>query len=314
MDIEISKTENGKTIRELLQSDFGFSRALIKKLKFKDGGILVNGSFVTVRHVLAAGEILSLAIEDEEDDTCPYMIPVDIPIEIIYRDKYIVAVNKPSGMPSHPSHGHRLDTVANSLAYLTDKKNFVFRPVNRLDRDTSGVMLTAEDRVSAYKMFTAMQNGEIKKRYIAVLDKIPEKRHGSICYNIKRSQDSIITREACGPDEGKTALTEYDVIVCSQYGAVVAANPVTGRTHQLRVHFSKIGCPIVGDDLYGACASDINRHALHCVYTSFPHPSNGNKLELYAPLPHDMAEIINSRFGDAAVSEIEKYVKKRELL
>ncbi|MBR4881324.1 MAG: RluA family pseudouridine synthase, partial [Clostridia bacterium] len=142
MNIEVTTDIAGITIREYLRGRLGYSSAMLKKLKFTDGGIKVNGKFVTVRHVLSVGEVLSLMSEDREDDVSPYIIPYDLPIDVVYEDEHITVVNKPPFMPAHPSFGHRDDTVANALAFRYKDFPYVFRPVNRLDRDTSGVMLT----------------------------------------------------------------------------------------------------------------------------------------------------------------------------
>ena len=168
MDILVDKDLAGLTVREYLTRRLGYSSAMIKKLKFSEGGILVNGSFVTVRYEMKEGDVLTLGVEDKEDDVSPYTVPVDIPIEVIYEDEYVTAVNKPAGMPAHPSHGHRDDTVSNALAFRYREKNYVFRPVNRLDRDTSGCMLTSNTRDASYKMYRAMTEGRIRKIYVAV--------------------------------------------------------------------------------------------------------------------------------------------------
>ena len=176
MDIIINENLSGRTIRDILTYELGFSSKMIKKLKFSENGINVNGKFVTVRYVLCKNDVLSLAVEDRPCDVSPYTVPVDIPIDIIFEDEFITAVNKPAGMPSHPSHGHRLDTVSNALAYKYRDKNYVFRPVNRLDRDTSGCMLTANSKAASYKMYQSMRRGEIKKDYIDAPSKLAPRK------------------------------------------------------------------------------------------------------------------------------------------
>ena len=180
MDIIINNNYEGKLIREVLKKDLGYSMNLIKKLKFSPDGIKVNGEWVTVRYVLKKGDVLSLATEDKPDDVSPYIIPVELPIEVLYEDEYLTAVNKPYNMPAHPSLGHKLDTVANALAYRYKDSTYVFRPVNRLDRDTSGCMLTANTKDASYKLYSSMVNGDIHKTYIAMLDSAPAQREGVI--------------------------------------------------------------------------------------------------------------------------------------
>lgn len=305
MDIIIDNNYEGKLIREVLQNELKYSAALIKKLKFSDGGILVNGKWVTVRYRLNHGDVLSLHVEDEPEDVSPYIIPVDLYLPVIYEDEYITAVNKPYDMPSHPSLGHKEDTVANALAYRYRNQTYVFRPVNRLDRDTSGIMLTANTKDASYKMYSLMTEGKIKKTYLAVLDGVPSEREGTITSYMRRKPDSIIEREECQADEkdAKIAVTEYKVMEVSGSHSLVMASPITGRTHQLRVQFRGIGCPITGDSLYGNESDIIGRHALHSVRSSFPHPYSGEILNIVAPVPEDIRKLYDA-FGFCGEFEI----------
>ena len=296
MDIIIDSNYEGKLIREVLYKDLGYSVNLIKKLKFSPDGIRVNGQWVTVRYQLKAGDVLSLAVEDKPEDVSPYIIPVDLPIEVIYEDEYVTAVNKPYNMPSHPSLGHKLDTVANALAYRYSDKTYVFRPVNRLDRDTSGCMLTANSKAASYKMYCSMVEGRIKKNYLAVTEGVPKVREGTLRSFMRRRDESIVEREEClETDAGaKPAVTDYRVLCDNGTHAVVLASPITGRTHQIRVHLSGIGCPIVGDTLYGSASPLISRHALHSWKTVFPHPETGELMNVVSPLPEDIKSLLSS--------------------
>lgn len=306
MEIRIENNFEGKMIREVLKKDLGYSVNLIKKLKFSPDGIKVNGSWVTVRYVLCRGDVLFLDTEDKEDDVSPYIIPVDLPLTAVYEDGFVTVVNKPPDMPSHPSLGHKLDTVANALAYRYLGEPYVFRPVNRLDRDTSGCMLTANTRDASYKMYRAMVEGKIHKTYLAVLDSVPECREGVLRSYMHRRDESIIEREECGENDSdaKLAVTEYRVICDNGRECLVSASPRTGRTHQLRVHFSSRGCPITGDTLYGKASPFIGRHALHSWKTSFPHPENGGVITATAPLPADMMSLIYTLGFDEALDTI----------
>ncbi|MBQ2547217.1 MAG: RluA family pseudouridine synthase [Clostridia bacterium] len=296
MDIRVSPAHAGKTIREFLTRDLGYSSNLLKRLKFSENGIRVDGQWVTVRHVLREGEVLSLAVEDRPEDVSPYLIPSDLPLGILYEDAWITAVNKPPDMPAHPSQGHHLDTAANALAYRYRDRVYVFRPVNRLDRDTSGCMLTSNTKDASYKMYAAMTEGRIAKRYLAVLDGIPAERAGEIRSYMRRKPDSVIEREECSPDAdgAKLAVTRYRVLAESDGRSLVLCSPLTGRTHQLRVQFAGIGCPITGDSLYGTASPLIPRHALHSWQTTFPHPMTGEEMTVTAPLPADMTALLAS--------------------
>ena len=299
MDIIIDESNAGKTIRTLLRGDMGYSSAMLKKLKFSPGGILVNGEFRTVRYELKEGDVLSLASEDTEEDVSPYIIPIELPIGIVYSDEHLTVVNKPPFMPSHPSFGHRDDTVANALAFIKRPDPYVFRPVNRLDRDTSGAMIVANSRLAAYTLYRSMVGGDIGKKYIAILDGIMSEKEGIIETYLRRCGDSIIKREVCGENEGgKKSVTRYKVLYEANGHSIVKASPETGRTHQLRVHFAHSGAPITGDDLYGSASPNISRQALHAYELTFPHPQTKEIMTVFADIPEDIAKLAGSLFGE----------------
>ncbi len=301
MDIIVESELNGLMIRDVLQKKLRYSYNMIKKLKFRENGILVNGEFVTVRYVLKEGDVLSLAVEDKEEDVSPYTIPINIPIDVIYEDESLTIVNKPPNMPSHPSNGHRDDTVSNALAWRYRGTNYVFRPVNRLDRDTSGCMLTANTKAASYRMFLAMTGGMIRKRYVAVIDGCLEEDTGEIRSYMRRCEDSIVKRRETdeGDPEGQLAVTTYRVLYTDGVHSVLLLSPITGRTHQLRVHLAGKGCPITGDDMYGTASEHIGRQALHSYITTFPHPETDRETSVCAPLPRDVVHLIEKVFSDS---------------
>ena len=201
-------------------------------------------------------------------------------------------------MPTHPSRDHHGDTLADALAYRYRDSSlpFVFRPINSLDRNTSGLTLIARNRISAAKLSDSMRTGRIKKRYLAILDGVPPEKSGTIKTHIRRTAESIIVREVCDESDGDYALTRYTLLAERDGRSLVLASPETGRTHQLRVHFAHIGCAILGDDMYGGASDLIERHALHAALLSFPHPSDDRELTLLAPLPDDMKELATRLF------------------
>lgn len=301
----ISAEESGRTVKDILRGGAKLSMALIKHLKFLENGIMLNGEKVTVRKTVSEGDLLELAVEDECDGE--RLTPADIPLDIAFEDDWVILPNKPPFMPTHPSHLHHGDTLADALAfrYKSQNKPFVFRPVNRLDRNTSGLTLIAKDRISAARLALAMREGRISKQYVAVLDGEPSENEGIIETYMKRTAQSIIVRQNCSEDEGGDyALTRYKVLARSDGYSLVLASPVTGRTHQLRVHFAGLGCAIVGDDIYGKTDSRIERHALHALNISFPHPQTDSDIRVTAPLPEDMGSLILEIFGKEALSNI----------
>lgn len=252
MQYTINDEYSGMLLREYLRGVLGLSHGTLTALKKDLLGILLNGEHATARAVLHAGDRLTLALEDAESPSL--LLPVDLPIEVLYEDGACVVCSKPPFMPTHPSHGHYTDTLANALAFRYAEQGvpFVFRAVNRLDSGTSGAVLVARSRAAAAAFGHAMQNGGIGKVYLALLrgDGLPER--GEIDAPIARLRESIILR-GVSPD-GDRALTRYRRICSCDIGGerctAVLAEPVTGRTHQLRVHFSHIGHPIYGDTLY----------------------------------------------------------------
>ncbi len=292
MKIICGKELNGKTVKSLL-SELNFSAKTITALKKKPHGITVDGRHVTVRHVLRCGEVLALDISDEQSSR--NIVPTPLPIDVLFEDESAIASNKPPFMPTHPSHGHYDDTLANALCHYMQKSGepFVFRPVNRLDRNTSGVVLVAKDRVSAASLSESLQKGLMAKKYLAILEGVPSEAHGRIETYIHRRQESIIYREVCPESPGADyALTEFEVLEVSGGHSLVCASPITGRTHQLRLHFAHIGCPIVSDDLYGSESDVIGRQALHAYSLTFPRPRSGEEITVRAPLPDDFKEAL----------------------
>ena len=303
MRYTVTQAEDGKTVKEILLGSIGLSVAFLKHLKFMENGIMLDGEKVTVRRIVHAGDILCLATENEKLGS--RLTPTELPLEIVYEDEDLVVPSKSADMPTHPSHNHHGDTLADALAYYYKDapEPFVFRPINRLDRNTSGLTLIAKNRISAARLAASMRDGKIKKQYVAILDGILPDGRGSIETYLRRTGESIIVREVCDEnDGGDYALTHYEVIARSERYTLVLASPETGRTHQLRVHFASLGCAILGDDMYGEVSPLIPRHALHALSLSFPHPSKDETVTCISLPPEDMAEVIRAEFGEETLS------------
>ncbi|MBP3315546.1 MAG: RluA family pseudouridine synthase [Clostridia bacterium] len=299
MRYTVTQSEDGKTVKEILLGSIGLSVAFLKHLKFMENGIMLDGEKVTVRRVVHAGDILCLATENEKLGS--RLTPTELPLEIVYEDEDLVVPSKSADMPTHPSHNHHGDTLADALAYYYKDapEPFVFRPINRLDRNTSGLTLIAKNRISAARLAASMRDGKIKKQYVAILDGILPDDRGSIETYLRRTGESIIVREVCDENGGGDyALTHYEVIARSDRYTLVLASPETGRTHQLRVHFASLGCAILGDDMYGEVSPIIPRHALHALSLSFPHPSKDETVTCTSLPPEDMAGVIRAEFGE----------------
>lgn len=278
---KITKNFDGTDIKNVLKKHFYISERLIIKLK-NTNGIFLNGRPEFVIRQVHTGDMLEILLPDEASEN---IVPNNIPLEIIYEDEDILAVNKPAGMPTHPSIRHYEGTLANAVCYYYRSRPFTFRAVTRLDRYTSGIVLIAKNPLSAHILSQSMRENQIKKEYIAVCCGVPNPSSGRISAPIRRQSDGIIKR--CISPDGKPAVSDYEVVdTCGNF-SLVRLFPLTGRTHQLRLHLSHIGTPIYGDFLYGKEIPG-ERTRLHCRKISFPHPFSGENLMLSAPIPADM--------------------------
>ena len=268
----ISENEKDTNIKEFLLQH-GFTATLIKKVKF--GGVSINGQTVTMRGTVRLGDTVFVNFPDSISEGIP---PMEMPLDIIYEDDYMIAVNKPKNMPTHPSKGNNLPTLANGImAYFGG--NHTFRSINRLDRDTSGIVLMAKDAYSAAALSNSMKKGEFKKKYIAKIAGVPKEKHGIIDAPIRRESEGEMKRIVA--DDGKRAVTEYTVLCDNGENSLVEVLLHTGRTHQIRVHFSHIGHPLVGDFLYGERIEN-ESYSLHCFELTLPHPKTKERLVLRA--------------------------------
>lgn len=291
MEYIINSEQDGLLLRDFMRSTLCMSGGMIKRLKRKFDGITVNGIHQNVIYRLKCGDKVNFDICDTAADAKGKLLPVDLPLDILYEDENITVVNKPCNMPTHTSFDHYTDTLANALAYRYAGKPYIFRCTNRLDKDTSGVVLTANNAYFAAKLSKMISGGRIKKEYMAIV-KGRIDGSGTIDAPIARVGDSIIKREV--RDDGEYAVTDYRSIYSSDQISVVLAYPQTGRTHQLRVHFAYVGHPILGDELYGEKSSDISRQALHCYRMTLD-----AKKSFTACIPNDMKNVINRYFANA---------------
>ena len=280
--LKISEEQNGLQIKHVLKKELDISNKILTKLKTFPDGITLNGVKAFVTKTVKSGDELILKLYDTKSEN---IIPSDIPLDIIYEDEDILAVNKPRNMPTHPSRNHYTDTLANGVMHLYKDCDFTFRVITRLDRDTSGIVIIAKNKYSAQILSSQMADNSFKKEYCAVCHNFIEKKQGSINAPIKRVEGSGILREV--NQSGKKALTNYLVIEEKNNMFLVKLIPITGRTHQLRVHMAYMGCPIIGDNLYGSEESNV-KTLLHCRKVSFTHPSSKREITLNTELPDDM--------------------------
>lgn len=284
----ISAQEEGRTVERFLRAQ-GFSRHLLIQTKYTENGLLLDGMPVHTNVKLRAGQCLSAAIVNGKQNES--MQPVKLPLSIVYEDEDIVVIDKPAGMPVHPSQGHYDDTASNALAYYFAQQNepFVARSVGRLDRDTSGLVLFARHELSACILAAQMRRREIHREYRAICTGIlPE--CGVIDAPIARAHSSTIER-IVDMERGDPAITQYTRLTVKNGFSLASVRLETGRTHQIRVHMKHIGHPLPGDFLYNPEYSMIHRQALHSYCLAFRHPITGQQMEFIAPIPQDMLHI-----------------------
>ncbi len=294
MTVVIPEEADGRLLRSYLKLTLGLSTAVLAKLKSREDGILVNGQRVTVRHVLHAGDVLTLGDRDTPETATDRVIPADLPLDILYEDDSLIALAKPADMPTHPSHGHLCDTLANALAYRyrMAEEPFVFRPLGRLDRNTSGVVVAAKTRAAAGCLSRALQKGLVRKRYLAIVtgEMSVDNTEHILSAPIYRPEASGIRRAVASPAladavGASDARTRYRVLATGDGLSLVLCEPLTGRTHQLRVHMAHLGHPILGDDIYGTPSCRIPRQALHALSLSVPLPFATDWRERTPPVP-----------------------------
>lgn len=279
-----------KTLLEFLKAK-GFSRQNITDIKKTKQGLLVDGRWEYVNYKLKGREQVTVVLLEEESSE--KIVPVDLPFPVVYEDEDIVVVNKPADMPIHPSLHNYENTLGNAAAFYFEKKNepFIFRCVNRLDRDTTGLTILAKHGYSAGRLNDQMLRREIKREYYAIVEGVVLDDAGRIEAPIARVDGSTIER-CVDAQQGEYAVTNYRVIKRMQKHTLVALRLETGRTHQIRVHMKSIGHPLIGDFLYNPENTDMNRQALHSRSLEFYHPVTGEKMYFEVDLPSDMQEIL----------------------
>ena len=268
----------------------GFSYQNLTQLKKMPESILINGVWSYMRTPLHSGDILTVHIRETESS--PNIPPVELSLDIVYEDEDIVVVNKPAGMPVHPSLNNYRNSLANALMYYYQQqgKSFIFRCTNRLDRDTSGLTVIAKHMVSSSILSSMTARHEIGREYLAVVRGSVTPSSGTIDAPIGRTGSSLIERKI-DFEHGERAVTHYHVVKEENGHSLVSLILETGRTHQIRVHMQYIGFPLAGDYLYNPDMEYIQRQALHSCRLSFQHPITGKHMEFTADLPEDMDRI-----------------------
>lgn len=281
---KITTDDFDKTINEIVSKKFNFSNRLLTKL-IKNKKISFNGNIIDTRIFISNFGIIKIDLNYKEDNS--NIVPTKMNLDIIYEDKWILVVNKPAGCPIHPSRLHYEDSLSNGIKYYFDSINLnkKVRPVNRLDLNTSGLVIFAKCEYIQEQLSIQMANNLFKKEYLCLVDGILEEKNGTINLPIARKNGSIIERTI--NKNGKSSITHYYVLKEFDNYSLVHCKLETGRTHQIRVHMQAIGHPILGDTLYGKSSDLINRQALHSYKIECVHPVSSKKFNFTADLPND---------------------------
>lgn len=290
---DIDSHSEGLRVEQFLRRK-GYSAQNLSTIKRMPESILVNGVHYYMKQTLKAGDRLLVRIQETESSR--NIPPVCAPLSIVYEDEDLIVINKPAGMPIHPSLNNYTNSLANALAwyYQQQGKPFIFRCCNRLDRDTSGLTVVAKHLVSGNILSTMTKKKEVRREYLAVVRGHIVPESGTISAPLARKGGTIIER-VVDFDRGEPAVTHYHLIQEANGHSLVALQLETGRTHQIRIHLKHLGFPLVGDYLYNPDMEYISRQALHSFRLSFPHPITGEAMDFTAPLPEDMRNILTER-------------------
>jgi 23S rRNA pseudouridine1911/1915/1917 synthase len=284
----VQKEDNGQNIKSVLHKRLQFSRTLLKKIK-RTENIILNGKLSKLSNEVNEGDILEIILDMPETATVE---PENIPIKILFENEDLMIVDKPAGLVVHPTRRHPNKTLANAVVYYWKKQGYdkIFRPVHRLDKDTSGVLLIAKNHYIHQHLSRQIKNRILKRQYIAVV-------HGII----KNEQDTINAPISMEPDNGikrmidingQKAITNFKIIKILNNATIIKLSLETGRTHQIRIHMNYYQHPIIGDTLYGGNDIDIQRQALHSHSIKFFNPRNNKIIYVTSKIPDDMKKLI----------------------
>lgn len=284
----IGKEHEGLTLGQYLKEQLRMSRNGIIKVK-KSESLLLNGERVRTSALLKAGDRVEFELKDRSSEN---ILPEYMELDIVYEDDYLIVINKDAGIPTHPSRSHLMGTLANGLMYhlMEAGRDVTIRPINRLDKNTSGLVLFAKSSHIQHLMSLESYKKDITKEYLAIVHGSVEAESGTVDAPIAREKAHSIKRVV--REDGDRSVTHYRLLERFDGYSLLSIILETGRTHQIRVHMSHIGHPLLGDELYGGRLERINRHALHAHSIKMLHPIDGRAMHFTAELPEDMKLLI----------------------
>lgn len=294
--------EDGMELRTVLTRRLFISRKLLSRLKQTEEGITVNGVRRYINHKVQSGDKVQVRMEEETSDD---ILPQNIPVDVLYEDDHLLVVNKPAGLIVHPTTGHWANTLANGIVHMWQERGLKirFRPIHRLDKETSGVLAVAKNPYVHQNVSEQMKAGTVEKEYEAVVTGVVEPDFGTVDAPIDRNPDSPHYRIVT--PSGYPSVTHYRVLERLRDATFLSVRLETGRTHQIRVHMDYIGHPLLGDGMYGIGAGaeaagdrpagelPLERHALHAARLIFDHPVTKERMVFSAPLPEDIRSVLS---------------------
>ncbi|WP_409348594.1 RluA family pseudouridine synthase [Paenibacillus phyllosphaerae] len=302
LSLVVEMKDDGMMVRTLVERRLGVSRKLLSRLKLTEQGITVNGQRVYTNDRVKAGDLVELRMEQERSDD---ILPEPMALDIVYEDRDLLIVNKPPGIVVHPTHGHYTGTLANGVVHHWQERGEAvrFRPIHRLDEDTSGLVAIAKNPYIHQQLSEQLQAGEVHKSYLAYVYNAPQIAVGTVNEPIDRDPDSPHIRIVT--PEGYPSVTHYETVAAYRNGAAskIKLKLETGRTHQIRVHMKHLGCPLIGDSMYGFASPErqaagspeleamVNRQALHAAVLGFTHPMKREWMQWEASLPDDLRQL-----------------------
>ncbi len=289
LEYKVNELTKYTNIRQVLINEFNLSNRLILRLK-RANQIYLNGIPTYIHHELNINDMVSIDISFEEE--CDNILPTKMDLDILYEDDGLLIVNKGPNIPVHPSLNHYEDSLSNGVKYYFDSIGLKrkIRPINRLDKDTSGIVLFAKNEYIQECLIKQMKTNKFEKEYLALVDGIVTKDKKNIIAPIARKDNSIIER--CVRGDGDYAETDIELLDTYENYSLIKCKLKTGRTHQIRVHTNYIGHPILGDTLYGKSSSLINRQALHAYKVKFVHPVTKLPMQIECDLPQDIISLV----------------------
>ncbi len=286
LEYEIKENNKGQKIHSILTNELNISTRLLNKL-IKNQKISICKNICDTRNIVNLGDIVEINFDFLEDSSS--VVPTQMHLDIIYEDEWFLVVNKPAGIPIHPSRLHYTDSLSNGIKFYFDSIGLMkkIRPVNRLDLDTSGLTIFAKCEYIQETFARQMADKTFQKEYLCFVNGFLEPKIGTINLPIARKRESIIER-CVDKNNGQPSVTHYEVIKEFSNDSLVKCKLETGRTHQIRVHMSAIGHPLLGDTLYGTKSALIDRQALHSYRITCVHPISKKNLIFESKLPLDM--------------------------